>query len=86
MLDNNSIDIFALSVQYLSASKVSVELNVEKVECDMHQGVKVGSSAIREFPRSVYNVIVSEFLDGEELMSKLRDVVKNFEHDPANRK
>ena len=35
-LDKEFVDIFALSVQDLAVSKVSVELNIEKVECDMH--------------------------------------------------
>ena len=34
------------SVQFLAASTVAMELNIEKVECDMHQGDKVFSSAI----------------------------------------
>ena len=40
MLDNNFVDIFASSMQDLVVSKFVVELNVENVECDMHQGGK----------------------------------------------
>ena len=37
--------MFSYSAQDLSASTVSKELNAEKLECDMHQGDKVGASA-----------------------------------------
>ena len=36
----------------LYASAPSKELKVEKVECDMCQGDKLGASAVRELPRS----------------------------------
>ena len=64
VLDKNSVNVFALSLQCLAASKVAVELNVEKVECDANQEYKVGSSAIGELTRSKDSVIVNEFLEG----------------------
>ena len=36
VLDKEFIHIFALSAQDLAARKVGAELNVEKLECDMH--------------------------------------------------
>ena len=46
LLYKNFDIIFASLVQCLAASKVSVELNAEKIECDMYQGGKVESSAV----------------------------------------
>ena len=43
-------------MQDLAASAVAKELNVEKVEYDMHQGDEVGTSAVRELTRSKDNV------------------------------
>ena len=63
-LVKNLVNIFSSSAQYLSASKVVVESNVEKAECDMHQGDKVRSSAIEEWTRSKDIVIVSELVEG----------------------
>ena len=37
-------DTFSSSVQDLAASAVAKTLEVDKVECDMHQGDKVGAS------------------------------------------
>ena len=39
-------------MQDLAASVVSNESNVKKVECDMHQGDKVGASTVGELTRS----------------------------------
>ena len=39
-------------MQDLSSSTVANELNMEKVEFDMHQGDKAGVSAVRELTRS----------------------------------
>ena len=39
------------SAQDLSTSDFSKELNVEKVECDIHQGNNVGASNVGELPR-----------------------------------
>ena len=43
--DKELNEIFSSSVKYLATSAVAKELNVEKVECDIHQGDKVGASA-----------------------------------------
>ena len=42
-------------MQDLAASAVVKELNVEKLECDMHQVCKVGTSSIGELARSKDN-------------------------------
>ena len=39
VLDKEFVDVFALSVQDLAASKFAAELNVENVECNVHQVV-----------------------------------------------
>ena len=39
-------------MQDLASSAMPKELNTEKVECDAHQGNKVGSSAVGESTRS----------------------------------
>jgi hypothetical protein len=49
-------------------------------------GDEVGSSAVGELTRSKDNAIVSAFLEGLDLMGKLRNVVKHFESNPAIRK
>ena len=49
-------DTFSCSVQDLAASAVAKELKVDKVECDMHQGDKVGASAVGELIRTVSKV------------------------------
>ena len=43
---------FSSSAQDLAASTVSKELKVEKVECGMHQGDKVGASTVGKLNRS----------------------------------
>ena len=44
--DLDFIDAFSSSVQDLASISTSKELNEEKVECDMHQGHKVGTSDV----------------------------------------
>ena len=46
-------DMFTSSVQDLAASAVAKELEVDRVECDMHQGDEVGASAVGELVRTV---------------------------------
>ena len=43
--------MFSSSVLYLAASLASKELNSEKIEYDMHQGDKLGASAVGELSR-----------------------------------
>ena len=50
--DLDFTDMFSSSMQYLAASAASKELNTEKLECDMHQGDKVGICAVGELKRS----------------------------------
>ena len=38
-------------MQYLSVSVVAKELDAEKIECDIHHGNEVGTSAVGELPR-----------------------------------
>ena len=49
--DLDFTDAFSSSAQDLAASALSKEFNTEKVECDMHQGDKVGASAVWELTR-----------------------------------
>ena len=53
-------DTFSSSVQDLAASAASKELKMEKVEHNMHQGNKLGASAVRELTRSL-NFAIIEF-------------------------
>ena len=46
-------ETFSSLVQDLASSAVPKELEVDKIECDMRQGDKVGASAVREFVRTV---------------------------------
>ena len=48
----NFTNTFSSSAQDLTASDLSKELNVDKVECDMHQGDKVVTSAVGELTRT----------------------------------
>ena len=43
---------FSSSVQDLSVSAASKELNADKVECDMHQGSKFGNITFGELTRT----------------------------------
>ena len=52
----NFQNIFSCSVQDLAASAVSKESLVDKVECDMRQGGKVGTSAVGKLTRSLNKV------------------------------
>ena len=49
-------DLFSYSVQDLAASAVAKELQVDKVEYDVHQGDKVGASVGRELVRTANKV------------------------------
>ena len=49
-------DVLSSSVQDLAASAASKELKVKKVECDVHQGDKVGASTVGELTRSFNKV------------------------------
>ena len=79
-------ETFYQSVQDLSASKVSNELSVDSVPCDMHKGCKVGISSVGELSRREDNFVTNSFPDGVNLMNKLRSMVKHFEVNPTNRK
>ena len=48
--------MFSSSVQDLAASAVAKALEVDKVECDMRQGDKVGASSVGELVRTVNKV------------------------------
>ena len=39
-------------MQDLAESAIAKELNVEKVECDMHKGNEVGASSVGQLTRS----------------------------------
>ena len=58
------IDLFSSAVQDLAASSVTRVLDVDKVECDMRQGDKVGASAIGDLVRAVnkVNMLITYFL------------------------
>ena len=49
-------DMFSCSVQDLAASSVAKESQVDKVECEMRQGDKVGASAVGELVRTLNKV------------------------------
>ena len=74
VLDKDFVDIFALLVKDLASSKLEAELHVEKVECNLHQGDKVGISAIGELARIKDNVIMSAFLEWADLMHKIQHI------------
>ena len=57
-------DTLAFLVQDLAASSVSKELEVNKVECDVHQGDKVGVSAVGELIRTVNKINFIFFILG----------------------
>ena len=46
-------EMFSFSVEDMAVSTVAKELEGDKVECDMHQGDKVGASAVGELSRTV---------------------------------
>ena len=50
------VDAFSCLVHDLAASAIAKELQVDEVECDMHQGDKVGASAVGELVHTVSKV------------------------------
>ena len=86
VLDKEFIDIFTLLAQDLIVSKVVSELNVEKVECHMYQGYKVGISVAGELTRSKDKEIVSTLPECTDLMIKLQNMVKHFDSNHFYRK
>ena len=66
------------SVQDCAALSVAEELDLEPEKCTMHQGDKIGKSAIGELVRSKNKVIVNHFPHGLNLFKKLCDQTRHF--------
>ena len=59
------------SVQDRAALSVSNLLGITKAEpCDMHDGDKIGRSAIGELTRSNKKVVINPFVEGKTLMKR----------------
>ena len=86
LTDKQFKDIFSSSVQDQAAKKVAKELDVATDTCDMHQGDKIGASAVGELTRSRDGVVINAFPESLEIIQLLRDMVKHFESNPTNRK
>ena len=73
------------SVQDCAALSVAEELDLEPEKCTMHQGDKIGKSAIGELLRSKNKAIVNPFPPGLNLFKKLRDQARQFSTAHTNR-
>ena len=73
------------SVQDCATLSVAEELDLEPEKCTMHQGDKIGKSAIGELVRSKNKVIVNPFPHGLNLLKMLRDQARHFSAVHTNR-
>ena len=73
------------SVQDCAALSVAEELDLEPEKYTMHQGDKIGKSAIGELVRSKNKAIVNPFPPGLNLLKKLRDQARHFSAVHTNR-
>ena len=72
-------DICDVSIQDRAALSVANELGITEAEaCDMHDGDKIGRSAIGELTRSKNKVVVNPFPEGKALMLKFQGLAKHF--------
>ena len=71
-------------VQDKAALKTAQLLGLEKESCDMHDGDKIGKSAIGELVRSRNRIPVNPFNEGKDLVKKFQDQAKHFHSTPAN--
>ena len=75
----NFEDLFGLAIQDRGATKVAKALELDEEICDMHNGDKIGASAIGELTRSKNSQVINPFPTGQHLMKKLCDQGKPFE-------
>ena len=74
------------SVQDRAALSVSNHLGITEAEpCDMHDGDKIGRSAIGELTRSNKKVVINPFVEGKALMKRFQDLGKHFSSTEKNR-
>ena len=65
-------DVCDVSKQDLAALSVAKELGISKIEaCDMHDGNKIGWSAIGELVRTKDKIPVNPFPKGVNIMEKI---------------
>ena len=82
----NLVDICGILVQDRAALKVAEYLNFDEAEgCDMHDGDKIGRSAIGELVRSKNKQIINPFPEGVKLIEKFQGIGKTFISTHANR-
>ena len=67
-------DIVAATMSDLAAKGIAREFGQEGEECDMHQGDKIGRSAVGDLVRTVNKVPVNAFPSGQVLMKKAHDM------------
>jgi len=77
--------LFGLVIQDGAATKVAKDLGFGEEVCDMHNGDKVGASAIGELVRKRSGIIINAFDTGTDLLKKLRDQAKHFCSSHKNR-
>ena len=72
-------DLVGLAVQDAAATKVARDLDLEVETCDMHDGDKIGTSAIGSLVRKDgRGGVINDFGPGRELLHKLRNQTKHF--------
>ena len=86
MTGMNLITICGIAVQDRAALSVPAYLGFDEAEsCDMHDGDKIGRSAIGELIRSRGKVPVNPFPSGMGLVSKFQNLAKTFSSNPGHR-
>ena len=85
MTGMNLSAIVASSIQDCAALNVATELDLYQDKCTMHQGDKIGKSAIGELLRTKNREQVNPFPAGMDLVSKLREQAKVLTSKISNR-
>ena len=85
MIGKQFDDLFGLAIQGGAATKVAKDLGFEEEVCDMHDGDKVGASAIGELVRKRGGRIINAFDTGTDLLKKLHNQAKHFCSSHTNR-
>ena len=75
------MDTISLAIQDRAAKGVSTELGIEEQEvCNMHDGDKIGQSAVGALVRTKNKVPVNPFPEGKEVMTCAHDLAVHFSY------
>ena len=71
-------EVFAATMSDLAVKGVAQEFGHVGEECDMHQGDKIGRSAVGDLVRSSNKIVVNPFNEGQALMDKCHKMGVHF--------